>query len=572
MKLKPLVSVSLFPLAALACKVSVDAIATPPDAGDGLGCTTNGECIDANGGRPFVCNKSTRNCVNLQADLGEGNDAAGYAPCTPYADVADFRNDDTIWVGLVIDTKSPRGQNNGPAYVNFAELARREIMQRTGGIPAATAGGKTRPLGLVHCESNGDAVTAVNAAAYLADTAGIQLFIAGDDPTTAVPIEQQTLLPRRLLNVSPVQGGVADLPPSDPPLYYAMNADVAKLVTVYPPQIRAVENDLRARLGKAPADSVRFLLLVRDDSTSRGAAEQIKSTLLVNGKSLADNGPDVRVIVYSSTASTADLNEVVAQAVSYAPELVAAIGSSELGDVLVPEMDRALAEKSVAPSYHLTASALSTGLFTAAAVRPDLQGRLFVTSPKYSTPAVQLEAAEYAAAFPAAASIDTTISGFTMIPYDSVYLLAYAIAANGSNPVTGEAISKQLSKLFTAGATAITASPNDLFLGFQALGAGGSGTILLRGNEAFRGGEDHVELDLSAGKHSYWPVALYCPLSNEAAGSPLPSFPPFAMISLQPTGVESAYPDYSVPNLTISSACHRFTPAASPDGGTADGG
>lgn len=46
------------------------------------GCHSNAECVSAHNNEPWICNKETRTCANLQLDLGA--DAGTSAKCTPY--------------------------------------------------------------------------------------------------------------------------------------------------------------------------------------------------------------------------------------------------------------------------------------------------------------------------------------------------------------------------------------------------------------------------------------------------------------------------------------------------------
>lgn len=537
------------------------------------GCKSNAECIDANNGHPFICNKVTKACVDIQTDLG--GDTGTPALCTPHASAAEIRNDDTIWLGAVFDTTGLLGQQLGGSYLNFLELARSEISGRTSGLPAATVGGKGRPLAFIHCETGGDVDASLRAANYLADKAGIQLFIAGESPNTYAPLGTQVFLPKKLMNMGLVAQGAADIPSGPPATLFTMFAGVNVPVITY--GIQALEKDARKRIEIPEEQPARLFELVNDNELEKAAYQIGASQYVLNGKNVADNAQagNYKVRFYKGDLSPAELDAVVADAVAFKPDMVSVWGFAEVGDQIVPKVDAALAaQANGGPQWQILFNNITANLFGAATMNPNLQGRLRWLQQEYDTPEVRAKMLDYQAKFTAAPPIDVGLLGLVAIPYDIFYLYAYAITANGARPVTGENIAASLQKVFADGSKSILTGPNDLFDGFAALGTGGTGTINLRGIEAFRQGPDNIKLDLAKGQHSFWPYSIYCPLSNLVAGggtTPLVStYPPFAMISGQYAGVRFGYPDSKPNQLDIDPKCNMwldFGQDAGVDGG-----
>lgn len=535
------------------------------------GCTTNAECIDSNGGKPFICNKPTRTCVNLQVDLAA--DAGGTpAPCTPYASPEDIRNDETIWLGAIIDTKGPQGGSAGPTYVNMMELARREISKKTSGLPPASVGGKSRPLAFVHCESNGDTGQAVAAASYLADQAGFQLFVAGDSPTTGTPVVTQVLLPKKALNLSLQAPGVADVPSGSPPLFFRMNLDLTYASNTYNLLVtKQAEAQVRARFNLAPSDQIRVASVYNANQFFQYNAQWFKDHATFNGKSAVDNAAanNFKQISYSETATPAEFEDTIKKIVDFNPHVIVGTGFSEFGDSIFGQADAALLKAgSKGPQWVYGLIGLSAAAFGAGSINPELQSRVLWPGPDFAPTTTKDKLIDYATEFPQAAVLDPTFTGYYMVPYDVFYLYAYAVAANGANPINGENIAKAISKVFTPNATQFLTGTQDLFAAFTALGAGGPGSIFLKGRQAFRH-DDGLDLNLETGSHPYWPFKVYCPVSNALVN--LPNIPPQAWVSGMPAGLNYTAPKYEALEGTFNPLCEMYANGV-PDGGTGDGG
>lgn len=547
------------------------------------GCATNSECIDANGGKPFICNKTSRQCVNLQVDLAApdgGTSAPGAsAQCRPYLsegkEDAELRNDDTVWVGLLTSTTGSWGGTFGTGHLNFTEMARREIMDKNAGLPSATPGGKTRPIAFVHCEINDDPQQGVRAAKYLTEQAGFKFFIGGDQVGTFLPMEQEVFLPNKVLNVSIIGSGVADIPSGDPPLAYQLGGSLYNLGNTAVSFLGVLESRARARYGLKPTDNVRYSFVTNKNLFIQGIASQIEPKFIFNGKDVIANGSQYyQRLEVSENATPGEYDEVVKKVVEFNPHVTLLLGFTEMSDPILKNVNEKLTNSGAilnGPSVGIAVISVSPALFTYASVRPELQSRLLWISPNFAPQGVRLKlSTDYPRMFPDAPPLDPVAFGIVAIPYDAFYMLAYAMAANGSNPLTPENVAKSLPKVFAKGSTEVRVGQDDIYKGFSTLGGGGS--IFLKGLQALRDGDENLDLDLKTGTHPYWPYLVYCPLSNENAGFPLGQgggrerF----MVSGQPSGLTFTYPDHGRLEGSVVPACSVY--ATTPDGGTGDGG
>jgi hypothetical protein len=103
-------------------------------------CTTNAQCIDANGAENFICDKAASKCKNLYSQ-----------ECPRHlGDKGDLRNDEVIIFGFPWLSAEKGGLFK--AGEDAVELARRDLKAAAGGIPAVTPGGAPRPLVWLVCD------------------------------------------------------------------------------------------------------------------------------------------------------------------------------------------------------------------------------------------------------------------------------------------------------------------------------------------------------------------------------------------------------------------------------------
>lgn len=543
------------------------------------GCSTNAECVDTHGGQPWICNKATRDCVNLQLDLAavDGGsasaDGGAGAPCTPYMSEGDIRNDETIWIGLLTSTKGTWGGTFGAEHLNFTELARRQISEKNAGLPPATVGGKVRPLAFVHCEINDSPEEGVRAAKYLVEKAGFKFFMGGDQPSTFLKMTQEVFVPAKVMNLSLIGSGVAVIPPTDPLLIYELGASLLNLKASSLGFFPILEAEARRRFGLKPEEDIRLSFVTNSSLFTKGLADQVQPALRINNKDIVTNGPSrYQRIQVNEFATPAEYDQAVKDVVDFNPHVVLLLGFSEMSDVILPKVDRGLTQGGKkGPTIGTTVLSLTKGLITEGSLRPELQSRVLWLGPDFASAGAKYMAVnDYPAAFPNAAPLDPVLKGLVAIPYDIFYLYAYAIAANGANPLTPENLGRAIPKLFDRNGKHIETGTDQLFEGFQSLAPSGPGSIWLKGKLAFRDGDDHVDMDLAAGWTPYWPYKIYCPISNEAAGGIIKGGDPRLMVSGQESGYSYQYPDLGAIKGSLRPECLIYEDKG--DVGTADAG
>ncbi|HET9929730.1 MAG TPA: hypothetical protein VFQ35_03545, partial [Polyangiaceae bacterium] len=109
------------------------------------GCHSNAECQAAHNGEPYICRASDRTCQSL---ILKSTTEPDKTICDVLADPADFKNENTIWLGASVFFKEASYQG--------LELVRQDFNKFAMGLPPATATStERRPLGFVYCEADG---------------------------------------------------------------------------------------------------------------------------------------------------------------------------------------------------------------------------------------------------------------------------------------------------------------------------------------------------------------------------------------------------------------------------------
>lgn len=111
------------------------------------GCHTNTECQDAHGGEPYICRSRDRTCQALRLTVQDNEDKT-VTLCDVLADTADFRNENTIYVGASVLFKDDSNQG--------LEIVRRDFKLASGLPPATATSKERRPLAFVYCEAADD--------------------------------------------------------------------------------------------------------------------------------------------------------------------------------------------------------------------------------------------------------------------------------------------------------------------------------------------------------------------------------------------------------------------------------
>jgi eukaryotic-like serine/threonine-protein kinase len=451
------------------------------------GCATNRECIDAAGGKPSLCRKDDGACVALESE-----------DCRVVAGEADVANDLTLWIGVMFPRGGPYETDDWRESVNAVDLARRDFMELTGGLPSARPGGAPRPLGLVVCN---DAENQARQAEHLVVDVGVPAVIGFARSKEVLDLATSLFLPKDVLVLaSNTASMLASLPhaPGQPRLAWrtTTSADMTVLPTaavlaeVVEPEIRATPGLLRQ------GEPIRVALVRVSNATGVSYADLFASKLRFNGKTVAENGESFREVAVPDDADPG-LEEgkarAAAELAAFRPHVVIEGGAAD--EVLLPLERTWPAEGRFRPRY-LLGPLTSPELAALTHERPEARRRVLGVDTATSSTVMAKFVMRYNEVF----SPKVTPEGAVSAPYDAFYLLAYAAAALGDEPVTGLGLARQIARLVPPG-EAIDVGPAGIHRAFYALRSGK--TIDLGGTAT------SLDFDLETGDATA-DLAVYC--------------------------------------------------------------
>jgi ABC-type branched-subunit amino acid transport system substrate-binding protein len=438
---------------------------TPPE------CMTNDECTrkatldnPQAGGAVVqaVCLKPDGKCAQLLSD-----------DCRTIT--GDYTNDDAILVGSLFAT-SPTGVNgatNSTATTNVqrqqgATLAIEEINDK-GGIPAAPGGsGNSRPLVMISCDAFSNML---RSAGHLINDLHIQAIVGPNtsqdtiDLTTKMSVAAGTAL----VSPSAVASSIVDLADND--LTWLMVPTDVQRSPLMLDQIGVLEHQIETMRSTptAAVTTVKLSIIYRNDALGIGTRVSL-DPLVINGKPLADStnlASYVKIEPYDPNA--ADQNAIVTRQVAFKPDIVVLAGTAEAVDKVLVPLEAQWPSTSPKPYYIMIDSNKVTSLLDATKSNMDLRLRIRgtgVTPGAASAPVLNAFNVDYLARYgftPNNASIGTS--------YDATYAIAYALAAEVGQPLTGVNVAAGLRRL-TTGATTIETGSQKVLSAFQHLSAG----------------------------------------------------------------------------------------------------
>jgi branched-chain amino acid transport system substrate-binding protein len=444
---------------ACACtgKVSADAIGSPDTHGPQGQCATNKDCIDANGGQPYVCRKDDNVCVALVTSTcrriaSEPNDVA---------------NDETVWLGVVYPQTTVDGQQRTAAV----DLARGEIVKVANGLPPAAPGGPRRPLAFLVCDE-ADEPTGTR---HLLDDLKVPAIIGygtADDFAAAAALA----VPRGALLMGAGMSSPAfpQLDAGSPRLLWRTTPSDLEILEAAAKAVGAVlEPAARARPG-AGSGPIKVAMLRPSDTYWAGLGGAAVQNVSFNGKSFADNGANGLLVAYDAY-STPSLVSAVSHVVSFEPDVVFAFGGLEIGAEIVSPIERAWTQ-SLRPLY-LGVGWNAADWSDSVSRNLALEGRTFVVDvdPRATNEATKDFSLSFMATYPNLGGLGWLTTAKIGTSYDAAYALAGAAVAAGPT-ITGKSLSGAIPKL-TSGAP-YAATPSQLPGIFAALA---NGTIDLDG-------------------------------------------------------------------------------------------
>jgi serine/threonine-protein kinase len=417
-------------------------------------CTTNARCIEANGGKASICRRDDGRCVKLETP-----------DCIVLAEPNDIANDATVWIGAM----STSSGSNALAR-NTLELARRDFVAVSSGLPPAKEGGPARPIGIVQCHDLDDSR---RVARHLIDDVGVPAIIGFTRTKDLLDMTGPTFNARGVLalastNTSPLLAS-APLPSQGPRMVWRTTFNANQIAAA----MASFAGDwIASRIKRDRGAPPRVAVIRVDNLAAFSFADAFVSSLRIDGKSVAERGVELRQFVVPGRDAKGSYAATLAAVHAFAPQIVVDyIGNPTLIWDLVGDIERRWPE-GVARPFHLA----STGsIIEYEDVHrwfedvPDARARTFVVDSRASLPANVKLAMRYNEFFAPKITPESTFGP----PYDSFYLFAYAAAAIGAQPLTGRNLAGAFSK-FAVGGERIEVGPADILRAFKALRAGRS--------------------------------------------------------------------------------------------------
>lgn len=401
-----------------------------PETG-GPTCTTNQQCVEQNGGVPYICKKTTKTCVPIQSE-----------DCKPKDIFGPFENDNAILIGQM-DPGSGTQAGALDFYGKPIRLAVSEINRETGGVP--NPAGPKRPIVLVACDETADPIRAAH---HLVDDLGVPAILGLTRGEIFIKVATEVTTPKKVVLMGSQTQSPSILTTGSLGYQWSVypnNKWEALAITSFVPRLETITH----ADANVPAGDLKLSLLVADDSDGRAAGDAIQSSLQFNGKDFAANGSNYQRVKYESIYTTADpkIAPAAAQIVAQAPHIIVTFGGSEDLDVMV------LVEQTWNPSVLYRPRWIINDQGVLPQVSQYLQGnagarqRLFYVKSS-ADPASATSYAAFKAAYTAENSGEAPFE-WQEYPYDAAYMIALAAAASSSTSpsIDGEAIARGLLRL-----------------------------------------------------------------------------------------------------------------------------
>jgi branched-chain amino acid transport system substrate-binding protein len=464
----------------------------------GAACTRNADC---KGPVPSICRKEDGVCVQLPSDV-----------CQVLASPEDIANDATVWIGAMFPISDDHLTEFGPLSGHAIDLARRDFVDGTGGLPPARPGGPKRPIGVVLCD---DRLSPVPAADHLVHDLHVPAILGFARSKEVLDLAPTHFLPGGVLTLaSNTATALREIghAPGEPRLVWR----VTMSTEMVSPGLMAlfstvVEPDVRAARAVAPGEPIRVGMLRLTNPSGVGLADDYIASLRFNGKSVAENGDHFRAFPVVDNGTVDDVIEpaVAAQIASFLPHVLVLAGPT----MSVTQQIEAAWPRGAKfrPRYLRGSSNIGRGFAAALLADPTLRSRCYGVDGVTDTEALTKFVHHYNETF----SPQQTAAEATSAPYDAFYLFAYAAAALGDAPITGKALAAVLPRLGPPGEP-VDVGPGGIYKAFNLLGAGK--------NIDLRGAQTNLDFDPETGDPGA-DAAAYCVTPGT------PSEPPRALQS-----------------------------------------
>jgi ABC-type branched-subunit amino acid transport system substrate-binding protein len=458
-------------------------------------CATNEECTAGNGGEPAIC-RVDQTCASLVSE-----DCKALV-----ADQEEINDEGTIWMGMLVPLDAPT-EILSRAKEDAAELARRDFLVASGGLPPLTFGGPHRHFGFVVCDHTADAARAAH---HLVDDVRVPAIIGPIYSGVLIRVATDVTIPGGVLLISPAATSpyITNLANKNGLVWRTAPSDTVQASAISLLMQKTIEPDVRATELKS-SDHMRVAVVHKGDAYGLGLADVLSDELVFNGLSVADNHGDYQRIDYGGPSDPANVNpdgayaHAIDQLVQLAPHVIVIAGTTEgITKILAPLEERWTA--AFRPRYVMTDGAHPRPeLFAAVGTDSALRKRILGTVPGTNSDLYQKFLGRYASVFhDGTEAIQTTAA-----TYDAAYLLAYAIASLGAQSITGATINEGLKRMVPPGPS-IDVGPDAINRALK--------TLSSPGNIDFNGASGPLDFDVTTGEAEA-DVQVWC-LGADAMG------------------------------------------------------
>jgi ABC-type branched-subunit amino acid transport system substrate-binding protein len=491
------------------CHVTADCLARGPDfaatyCDSGAcvaSCTTNQQCTGASVSDPWIC-RADHSCARLLS-----------GDCTTVlADPADLTDPSVLWLGMLLPL-DPATQILSLAKEDAADLARQDFNLASGGLPPAVSGGSPRRFAFVVCD---DTVDPDRAAAHLTDDVRVPGIIGPVYSDTLIQVATDVTIPRGVLLMTPTATStyITDLPGKNDLVWRTCPSDAVQALAMALVVQATIEPAVRASVLGAAAP-LKLENVHKGDAYGLGLGNAFEQDVIFNGVSAAVNEANGDYLAFdygdpsspSDTDPDAEYRAAVAGVLGFAPHVVAVAGTQEaITNILAPVEAGWPASLPYRPRYLLGDGAYPRPeLLQLVGTDAVLRARVLGTAPGTTSMLYTHFLARYASIF----HDGTQAVLSTSATYDAAYLLAYAAAAAGSNPMTGADLVGGLKRVVVPGAAPFDVGTDSINQALDVLASGS--------NVKLTGTSGPLDYDVSTGETD-GDIQVWC-LSIDASGS-----------------------------------------------------
>lgn len=489
-------------------KVTRTCIRLPED--EGL-CTTNAECMTRlNAPDAAICRKSDRKCVALKT-----------AECpTVLTQPQQLQNDNAVVIGAM----TPVGTVElGDIMEKAVELAQLDFSKTVRGLPSTDGSTEARPFVILACREFGSGLEGlVRAATHLTKTVQVPVVVGPVDPANAAITAGQVFMPNRTLSIMPsaITSQIASLPnPIAPtPLTWRINYDdraIASVVSEFIPKVI----EPRLRTGGLPEGEPLRIAIVREGNLlGQSAAARMREKLVFNGMSADQNAattpPNLISVDFGDLNDTVGnpnpdgrISQTIAAVIAFKPHIVIhAYATFGIPRVLFP-LDNLWPAETVRPVHIGLGPPWNAfaPMYPFLDAMPGRRNRVFSVQGRVTgldkNPLTDPWVVHFKETFPEFLTSTTPQNPLVHLLYDSTFLAAYAIVANGSKPLTGENLAMTLPRFVPPG-TKVSVRTDDISKTFGLLTTG-QGVDL-------EGMTGNLDFDTTSGAPTY-DLEMMCP-------------------------------------------------------------